>query len=136
MKNQFGLTSQQIEAIDNLSYGMERKTIANAMGLSVKTVEFHLAKAMEHLKIGGDKALIRWAIDNGFGKKREAPASPLTPVIIRDSDQLAKVLLNTCEEAANGRANPVQSNIMCQCAGVLIDLYRLKMEINARNRNP
>lgn len=44
-----GLTTRQLQVLHHAAMGKRNQDIANALGLSVKTVELHLAKARKHI---------------------------------------------------------------------------------------
>jgi DNA-binding NarL/FixJ family response regulator len=61
-----GLTSRQREVLQLLAEGRVRKEIAQILGVSVKTVEFHKQKITEKLDIHTDAALTAYAIRHGI----------------------------------------------------------------------
>ncbi|SPE38903.1 Response regulator, LuxR family [Candidatus Sulfopaludibacter sp. SbA3] len=61
-----GLTSRQREVLQLLAEGRVRKEIAQILGVSVKTVEFHKQKITEKLGIHTDAALTAYAIRHGI----------------------------------------------------------------------
>jgi DNA-binding NarL/FixJ family response regulator len=60
------LTSRQREVLQLLAEGRVRKEIAQILGVSVKTVEFHKQKITEKLGIHSDAALTAYAIRHGI----------------------------------------------------------------------
>jgi DNA-binding NarL/FixJ family response regulator len=60
------LTSRQREVLQLLAEGRARKEIAQILGVSVKTVEFHKQKITEKLGIHTDAALTAYAIRHGI----------------------------------------------------------------------
>jgi DNA-binding NarL/FixJ family response regulator len=60
------LTSRQREIIRLVAGGKSTKDVAEALGLSVKTVETHRANIMARLNIHSVGELIRYAIRNGL----------------------------------------------------------------------
>jgi len=60
------LTSRQREVLQLLAEGRVRKEIAQILGVSVKTVEFHKQKITEKLDIHTDAALTAYAIRHGI----------------------------------------------------------------------
>jgi DNA-binding NarL/FixJ family response regulator len=60
------LTSRQREVLQLLAEGRVRKEIAQILGVSVKTVEFHKQKITEKLGIHTDAALTAYAIRHGI----------------------------------------------------------------------
>jgi DNA-binding NarL/FixJ family response regulator len=60
------LTSRQREVLQLLAEGRVRKEIAQILGVSVKTVEFHKWKITEKLGIHTDAELTAYAIRNGI----------------------------------------------------------------------
>jgi DNA-binding CsgD family transcriptional regulator len=126
-----GLTDKQREIIELVAVPLTRKEIAPIVNLSSKTVEFHVDSIRKKLGLTNDAELIRWALENGYATAAKSALS-VTPAIVKNVDQLVDVLFKTCEDAANGVANAPQSMILCQCAGRLIDVFRLKMEFERR----
>ena len=59
------LTSRQREVLQLVAEGRVRKEIAQILGVSVKTVEFHKQKITEKLGIHTDAALTAYAIRHG-----------------------------------------------------------------------
>ncbi len=60
------LTSRQREVLQLLAEGRVRKEIAQILGVSVKTVEFHKQKITEKLGLHTDAALTAYAIRHGI----------------------------------------------------------------------
>lgn len=60
------LTSRQREILQLIGEGNSTKEIAQALGLSVKTVETHRAQVMQRLGLKGIPALVRQAIKMGL----------------------------------------------------------------------
>lgn len=60
------LTSRQREVLQLVAEGRVRKEIAQILGVSVKTVEFHKQKITEKLGIHSDAALTAYAIRHGI----------------------------------------------------------------------
>jgi DNA-binding NarL/FixJ family response regulator len=60
------LTSRQREVLQLVAEGRARKEIAQILGVSVKTVEFHKQKITEKLGLHTDAALIAYAIRHGI----------------------------------------------------------------------
>lgn len=132
MRNHYGLSSRQTEILQMLSEAMGRKLMAGVLKISPKTIEHHIALMEKKLNVFGDKALVKYAIEHGLSgfeprQKLQAPYQ-----VVKSTGQLLDVLLAKCEEAANGKADPVQANTLCQYAGTFIDLARLQMEITDR----
>ncbi len=60
------LTSRQREVLQLVAEGHARKEIAQILGVSVKTVEFHKRKIAENLGLHTDAALTAYAIRHGI----------------------------------------------------------------------
>jgi RNA polymerase sigma factor (sigma-70 family) len=59
-----GLTPREREVLDLVVEGLSNKAIANALGLSAKTVEVHRAKVMEKLHARSISDLVKMAMQN------------------------------------------------------------------------
>jgi len=53
------LTQREREVMDHVVRGLKNKKIAEALGISVKTVEAHRAKAMEKMEVGSVAELVQ-----------------------------------------------------------------------------
>ncbi len=62
----FGLTPRQREVLQLVAEGKAAKEIANVLGISVKTVEFHKMSIMEELGMRTTAELTRYAVQNGI----------------------------------------------------------------------
>jgi len=60
------LTSRQREVLQLVGEGKSGKEIANALQISVKTVEFHKARLMDQLSLRTTAELTRYAIEHGI----------------------------------------------------------------------
>jgi DNA-binding NarL/FixJ family response regulator len=58
------LTSREREVVKLLALGQPNRTIALALGISVKTVESHRANVMRKLELGSIVELVRYAVRN------------------------------------------------------------------------
>ena len=61
------LTSRQREVLQLLSEGHSAKEIANTLGISVSTVEFHKMALMKQLDLHSTAELVKYAIAHGLG---------------------------------------------------------------------
>ena len=61
-----GLTARQIEVLQLIARGRSTKDIADALKISVKTVETHRAQLMDRLGIHDVAGLVRYAIRVGL----------------------------------------------------------------------
>ena len=59
-----GLTPREREVLDLVVEGLSNKAVANALGLSAKTVEVHRAKVMEKLHARSISDLVKLAMQN------------------------------------------------------------------------
>lgn len=59
------LTAREREVLDLVVQGQSNKAVANALGLSAKTVEFHRAKVMEKLQVRSLADLVKLAMTHG-----------------------------------------------------------------------
>ncbi|HLJ50042.1 MAG TPA: response regulator transcription factor [Bryobacteraceae bacterium] len=62
----FGLTPRQREVLQLVAEGKAAKEIANLLGISVKTVEFHKMSIMEELGMRTTAELTRYAMQHGI----------------------------------------------------------------------
>jgi len=62
----FGLTPRQREVLQLVAEGKAAKEIANLLGISVKTVEFHKMSIMEELGMRTTAELTRYAVQHGI----------------------------------------------------------------------
>jgi DNA-binding NarL/FixJ family response regulator len=67
------LTTRQIDVLRLLATGMPVKVIANELGISPRTVEFHKYRLMRTLEISSMAELVRYVIEAGFWKEPELP---------------------------------------------------------------
>ncbi len=59
------LTQREREVVALIAQGLQQKQVATRMGISIKTVQTHLAHAMDKLSIHDRVDLTRWAIREG-----------------------------------------------------------------------
>ena len=60
------LTQREREVVAHIADGLQQKQVASEMHISIKTVQTHLAHAMDKLGIHDRVALTRWAIREGL----------------------------------------------------------------------
>jgi FixJ family two-component response regulator len=53
------LTQREREVIDHVVHGLKNRQIADQLGISVKTVEVHRARAMEKMSVGSVAELVQ-----------------------------------------------------------------------------
>lgn len=58
------LTKRQIEILQLLAEGYSFKEMANSLGISIKTVEFHKSRLSQKLQLRTTAQLIRFAVEN------------------------------------------------------------------------
>lgn len=63
-----GLTPREREVLDLVVEGMSNKAIANALGLSVKTVEAHRVKVMDKMQARSLSDLVKMAMQHQAGR--------------------------------------------------------------------
>ncbi len=63
------LSPRETDVLGHLAEGLGNKEIARELGISVRTVEAHRLKIKQKLGISNSAGLIRYALDNGIGKK-------------------------------------------------------------------
>jgi DNA-binding NarL/FixJ family response regulator len=61
-------TKRESEVMNGLSKGWENQKIADAMGVEMSTVETHLKSIRVKTGLGSARALVKYAIDRGFGR--------------------------------------------------------------------
>jgi len=143
----FNLTETQMKIWGLLCCGKSRKEIGSILvpALSCKTVEYHINSPKtgiyEKLSVNSDTALVKLGIENGVDKIGESILMEVEDSIdlvtnqkieIKSTKQLAKALLIAATAAANGKANPVQVNCLCQATSSLIELMRFQLILNDR----
>lgn len=145
--NPHNLTDQELHVLKSIASGLCTKEIAAAMQLSPKTVEYHRSSLMAKLNIRDTASLTRFAIQNKLVHAQAGPAlqagrsaafkvqsstvqgSTVPP--IRTTNDLAQALLTGAAQAANGTADVLQLNALCQCSDALIRLARLQVEASS-----
>lgn len=60
------VTPRELEVVRKAAWGYSNKEIAAALGITVKTVEVHKTKGLQHLGIVGRQELIRYALKHGW----------------------------------------------------------------------
>ena len=64
--SEHGLTQRQLEILRLITRGESTRSIANGLGLSVKTVEAHRAQIMKRLQIHDVPSLVLYAVREGI----------------------------------------------------------------------
>lgn len=139
------LTEQQMEILRMLGVGVSTKAIAIKLGISEKTVEFHIAgtenpnSLYKALQCRSRAELIRFAIEHGLvkpGDKAEpdkaSPEKAPPATVLKTTSDLGGALLRCASLAAEGKADVLQVNALCQCTDSLIELARLTMQVRDR----
>lgn len=67
------LTEREVEAASLIAAGLRRKEVANAMNLSIKTVEKHVATLYEKLGVNDVASLTHFALARGLTKNMFTP---------------------------------------------------------------
>src|SRR5689334_2950443 len=62
-------TQREEQVLRRLAWGYPIKAIANHLGISVKTVEFHKSAAMKKADLGNRVELLRLAVARGWMKR-------------------------------------------------------------------
>ncbi len=62
------LTECQLRVVSLIRNGLSRKQIADALGISLHTVNTHLKDIYKELRTPNDNALVAWAVEQGFDK--------------------------------------------------------------------
>lgn len=60
------ISSRQVEVLRLVAQGLDRKTIAERLHISVKTVEFHKALLAKQLRLRNDVDYLRYALEHGL----------------------------------------------------------------------
>lgn len=66
-----GLTARELELVAHVAEGRTNKEIAHAAGISVKTVEAHLASIFTKLEVSNRREVMNWARERGMGERPE-----------------------------------------------------------------
>lgn len=150
-RHDLGLTPRQTQILRFLALGLSRKEISMELKpLRVKTVEYHVTKIREKLKLHSDTQIVRYAIEHGLVKpgdvmqKSNAVESPRfvnpNPSEVpefKTTGDLAQALLRAAAAASIGKADVLQVTALCQCTNSIIDLARLQIEVSgAHTRVP
>lgn len=137
--NSFDLSDRQLCILKKIALCSNAKQIALDLKVSVKTVEFHVAKLKKKLNLQSHEELVRFAYENGLVSKgeraviRESKPLQVTPEIdIASANELTDALMKAAKDAANGNANVLQVNALCQATNTLINFARLQMEVLER----
>jgi two-component system, NarL family, nitrate/nitrite response regulator NarL len=64
-------TRKEEEVLDGLAEGWDNHKIADEMTVEMSTVETHLKNIRHKTEIGSARALVKFAIDNGYGNTRK-----------------------------------------------------------------
>ncbi len=74
-----GLTRRQKDVLQLISAGKRMKEIADLLGISVRTVEFHKNGIMEHLGFRTTAELMRYSIEQNLGARSGGEGGIRTP---------------------------------------------------------
>lgn len=66
-----GLTAREVEVVAHVAAGRTNKEIASGAGISVKTVETHIANIFSKLGVTNRREVMNWARDRGMGESVE-----------------------------------------------------------------
>lgn len=139
-----GLTAKEGEIVRLLALDLGVKEIADRLGVSAKTVEWHLNGTENRrsvyavLGVRSKAAAARWAVENGLVKPGEKMEDKMMEQPrqeepkVETSGDLARVLMRAAAQAAAGKANPLQVNALCQCTQALIGLTRMTLEAQGK----
>lgn len=64
-------TKKEEEVLDGLAEGWDNHKIADEMTVEMSTVDTHLKNIRHKLEIGSARALVKYAIENGYGSTRK-----------------------------------------------------------------
>jgi len=129
------LSDRQVTVLKKVALCQHNKEIADELHLSVKTIEFHVSELQKKLGVNGRDELIRLAFEQGVVTKgeramRDAKLILRTPEVeIKTSNDLTDALMQAATNAANGKADPVQVNSLCQVTNTMINFARLQMDV-------
>jgi DNA-binding NarL/FixJ family response regulator len=70
------LTEREREVLNQLAMGLTNKDIAQALMISVRTVEAHLRSVYAKLKVNTRTEAVLWAVQNGYGPGHEVEPLP------------------------------------------------------------
>lgn len=140
----FGLGEKELAILRMLSLSLPRKEIALKLGLSPKTVDWYIGWSEENpnsigsvLKLRSVAEMVRFAVEHGLVKPGERTMEKAqvvnaqavrVPAGFKTTGDLAQALLQAAAQAAEGLADVLQVNALCQCTDSLIHLARLQMD--------
>ena len=143
------LTQRDLQILKLLGLGQPTKAIAAELGLSDKTIEYHIGGPGNprslYAKLGKRSRadLIRFAIENHLVSPGETPMTdkpkpaPVTALAVtpKTTSDLAGLLLHAAGQAANGTADVLQINALCQCSDAVIKLAHLQLLASERAKD-
>jgi hypothetical protein len=132
-------TTRDLQYFKWTALGMTRKQMAEKLGLSVKTVEADLAgtdnprSIANRFGIRTPAEITRFAMNHNLitpDEKApvEKPAPKPAAIDIKGIDDLKAAILRGATNAANGNADCLQINALCQCSDAWIRILRTQMD--------
>jgi DNA-binding CsgD family transcriptional regulator len=139
------INSRDLQIIKFTALNLTRKQIAEKLGISIKTLEFHLNgtenknSLCARLKLNSPAEITRFAVERGLVKPGDQPpddAKPPKPVSIeiKGIEDLKSAVLRGATLSANGTSDVLQINALCQCSDAYIRLARLQMDAAMTSR--
>lgn len=140
------LTYRDLRIIKLIALGRTREEVAQELQFkSVKTLEFHLNgtenanSIKKRFGINSPSDFTHFAIEHKLIKPGEKYADPnqptgdngelLDPIDINGIEDLKAAVLRGAALAANGKANAMQINSLCQCSDAYIRICRIQLDV-------
>ena len=131
------LNTRDLLILQLLGDNFSTKDIAFKLGLSPKTVEYHIDSGDNprciatklSLRGKGRTALVRFAVEHKLVTPAEKPKPVLDAITITGLDSLQQSVCQVATLAAKKEADPVQCSCVCQAAEAFVKIERLRMAI-------
>jgi DNA-binding CsgD family transcriptional regulator len=134
----FNLNERDLQLLSLIGAGLPDKAIAAELGLSPKTIAYHII-CSENPRCIGTKLglssrpqLVAFAVKHNLSQPT-VNAPKTEPKELKTTSDLAQALLRGASQAAANQADPLQINSLCQCTDALIRLAKMQMDAKAND---